>query len=85
MKILLSNLAKRKIKRLLRKDFKLEELLNKKMATLLSDPKHFDLRLHKLSGTTKWSVSIKPDMRMIFEYWQENIVVLDIGSHDEVY
>ena len=49
------------------------------------DPK---LRTHKLSGKLKdlWSFSIEYDLRVIFSFAEQNkVILIDIGSHKEVY
>ena len=46
------------------------------------------LETHKLSGDKKdlWSFAIQYDMRMIFGFESENTaIIVNIGSHDEVY
>ena len=32
-----------------------------------------------------WSISIKGNLRIIFEYIENGIILLDIGTHDDVY
>lgn len=61
-----------------------------KTVTLLeTNPFHPSLRLHKLSGKQKnsYSVSIDLSYRVVLDLIVENsqIVLIDIGSHDEVY
>ena len=46
------------------------------------------LRTHKLSGELKgnWAFSINYSYRIVFEFIDENtILLIDIGTHDEVY
>ncbi len=46
------------------------------------------LKTHKLSGRLQelWSFSVEYDLRIVFYFAEENKVVLvDIGTHDEVY
>jgi len=51
----------------------------------------FDTRLktHKLTGKLKglWALSVDYDCRLVFKFIKENDVILliDIGTHDEVY
>ncbi len=44
-------------------------------------------KFHKLKGQLKGlcAVKIKYDLRLIFEYAGEGIILIDIGKHDEVY
>ena len=49
------------------------------------DPK---LRTHKLTGKLKglWSFSVAYDCRVIFRFINDHdVLLIDIGSHDEVY
>ena len=62
----------------------------KKVLKLLEiNPYHHSLRLHKLKGKfkDKYSVSITMNYRIIisFAIVENEIVLIDIGSHDEVY
>lgn len=58
---------------------------------LSADPTHPSLRTHKLRGslTGCWACSAGYDLRNVFEYvqheGQEAILLLALGTHDEVY
>lgn len=59
-----------------------------KMELFLDDPFSPMLRTHKLSGNLKgtWAFSINDDYRIIFEFLTRNkILLIDFGTHDEVY
>ena len=45
------------------------------------------LRLHKLKGNLNmfWSVSVNPDLRIIFFCQKDVIVLADVGIHKDVY
>ncbi|NPV00254.1 MAG: type II toxin-antitoxin system mRNA interferase toxin, RelE/StbE family [Brevinematales bacterium] len=52
------------------------------------NPYHKKLKTHKLSGKLKglWAFSVDYDCRVVFEFIKEDTVLLiDIGSHDDVY
>jgi mRNA-degrading endonuclease YafQ of YafQ-DinJ toxin-antitoxin module len=54
----------------------------------MNDPYHPKLRTHKLAGQLKdiWSFSIEYHLRIIFYFVNNTEVILeDIGTHDEVY
>jgi len=61
----------------------------KVLKLLCLDPKHPSLRLHKLSGRLDglFSVSINISYRMVVNFIikDDQIVPIDIGSHEEVY
>lgn len=79
-------------KRSYRKRIKGDSILKKKfwrrMEIFLKDPFYPQLRTHKLSGklSGQWAFSVDTDCRIIFEFISEGqILLIDIGSHDEVY
>ena len=68
------------------------DILSKYEKTLIllsANPHHPSLRLHKLQGNLKefYSVSLDLQYRIILDFIivDEVIILLDIGSHDEVY
>nr|WP_239121283.1 type II toxin-antitoxin system RelE/ParE family toxin [Spirulina major] len=60
---------------------------------LAEDPFHPSLRTHKLKGdfAESWSCSIDYSYRIIFEFVrdieneEEAVVLLNMGTHDEIY
>lgn len=61
-----------------------------KTLTLVSaNPHHPSLRLHKLQGRLKafYSISLDLQYRIILDFVivENEIILLDIGAHDEVY
>jgi len=52
------------------------------------NPFNVKLKTHKLSGTLKdcWAFSVDYNFRIIFKFIDKNkVLLIDIGSHDEVY
>ena len=84
---------KRNFKRLVRKNPQLQEKILKILELLGNDPYTPSLKSHKLAGQLEglWACSVAYDCRIIFALKQdpitadELIVLVDIGSHDEVY
>lgn len=79
-------------KRSYRKKVKRNEELKRrfwaKIELFTSNPFSPQLRTHKLSGKLKdqWAFSVDDDCRIVFEFINENnVLLIDIGSHDEVY
>jgi len=87
MNILASSYFQKKYKKIVKKNPKLIDLIEKKFDLLQSSPKHPSLRLHKLTGelTNSWSISIQMNLRIIFQYIDGNILLTNIGPHNEVY
>ena len=77
----------RKLKRLSRKNKDVFSILDTKWELFIRNREHPSLRLHKLSGTlhNRWSISLSRDLRVIFQYVNEGILLVDIGTHGEVY
>ncbi|MEK7591810.1 MAG: hypothetical protein AAB508_00270 [Patescibacteria group bacterium] len=63
------------------------KLLKKKLSLLLQDKYHNGLRLHKieLDELIAWSISLDMKIRVLFVYEGKDIVLVQIGTHDQVY
>ncbi len=76
-------------KEFIRKHRDLIERYKKVLRLLELNPHHNSLRLHKLKGkfSDKYSVSITMSYRIIltFSIVENEIVLIDIGHHDEMY
>jgi mRNA-degrading endonuclease YafQ of YafQ-DinJ toxin-antitoxin module len=62
----------------------------KKIVLFEEDPFHPSLKTHTLSGVMKglWSFSITYEQRLVFDFINEGrsqALLIDIGSHEEVY
>lgn len=79
----------RRAKKFLRKHPELNSTLAEKFDQLRQDPFQPSLKLHPLSGKLEGlqSVSLTHSYRLILtvQIIDEEIVLLDIGSHDDVY
>jgi addiction module RelE/StbE family toxin len=79
-------------KRIYKKKVKNNEELKKRfwdaMELFLKEPFNPHLRTHKLTGRLEglWAFSVTYDCRVIFKFLDEDeILLVDIGGHDEVY
>lgn len=77
----------RSFRRITRKDNGvIKDKSKKQLQLFLDNPKHSSLRLHKLTGKhDEWSMSIDRSMRLTFQYVPDGILLIDIGTHDQVY
>ena len=83
----------RAFKRTTRRRPDLRERIERTLRQLVEDPFHPSLRSHKLRGPLSgaWACSVSYDVRVLFEFAQnpesgeEEILLLTIGSHEEVY
>lgn len=86
MEIFLSPHFQNKYKKIKKKNKNLANKLDKKFDLFRKNPNHPSLRLHKLTGRkNQWSISIKRNLRVIFQYVKSGVLLVDIGSHKEVY
>jgi len=74
-------------RKLTKKNKPLKQSIKKTINQFLKFPQHPSLRLHKLKGKMidDWSISVEANIRIIFTYITDGILLVDIGSHDEVY
>ena len=77
----------KKFKKLNSHDQGLREKVTKKLDTFKQDQNYPSLRLHKVSTSISeaWSLSLDRKLRILFVYREYGILLVDIGSHDEVY
>jgi addiction module RelE/StbE family toxin len=83
----------RALKRKVRRRPDLRERIEQTLRQLAQDPFHPSLRTHKLLGQLSgtWACSVSYDIRILFEFAQnpesdeEEILLLTVGTHDEVY
>jgi addiction module RelE/StbE family toxin len=66
----------------------LQERFQQKITLFVEEPFHPSLRTHRLSGNLDgcWSLSITHEYRLVFKFvLDDKVLLIDIGSHDEVY
>lgn len=88
MEISFSSSFKRSLKKRIKNKPGLEKKIWTKIKIFIDNPFEPSLKTHRLSGKIKncWSFSIEYDVRVIFFFTEkEDIVFIDIGSHEEVY
>jgi toxin HigB-1 len=79
---------KRSYKKRVRNNSRLKKKFWEKMEVFLENPFFPQLRTHKLSGKLagQWAFSVDNDCRIIFEFvGEDRVLLIDVGSHDEVY
>ena len=87
MEILPSSYFSRKYKKFVKKHPQLSSKIDQKLELFRTDQNHPSLRLHKLSAKNAevWSISISTEIRVLFTYTSGGVILIDVGSHDEVY
>ena len=84
---------RRAFKRLTRNNPALQDRVFEALSELIRDPFFPSLKTHKLSGQLSglWACWVEYDCRIVFafepdrETGDEMIVLVDLGSHDDVY
>ncbi|BAY70083.1 type II toxin-antitoxin system YafQ family toxin [Anabaena sp. FACHB-709] len=93
MEVVWSSGFKRSFKKIIKKKPQLKDQIVKVLRLLADDPFTTSLKSHKLTGDLAglWSCSVTYDCRIIFTFSEDEnllemvILLVDIGSHDEVY
>ncbi len=84
----------RAFKRLVKRNPNLRFAIEQTLNQLSEDPFHPSLQTHKLTGDLAgiWSASIDYKLRILFEFVNDDvetqepsILLLNLGSHDDVY
>jgi len=79
---------KRAYKRVTTANPDLKPKIAQAVETFVDNPYHPSLRTHKLSGKLRglWAFVVAYDCRVVFQFLDEqNVLLIDIGKHDEVY
>ena len=93
MQVVWGNGFKRSFKKITKKNPQLIDQIVKALKLLGEDPFTSSLKSHKLGGNLAglWSCSVAYDCRIVFRFSDDEkfleivILLVDIGSHDEVY
>ena len=93
MTLVWDNSFRRSFKRLIRKNPQLHDKIFEVLELLDAAPFASSLKSHKLRGNLEglWACWVEYDCRIVFslatdeQSGEELIVLIDIGSHDEVY
>lgn len=93
MEVVWSSGFKRSFRKITKKNPQLKNQIVKVLRLLADDPFTPSLKSHRLTGNLAglWSCSVAYDCRIIFNFSEDEklleivILLIDIGSHDEVY
>ena len=91
--LVFSSSFKRAFKTIIKRRPDLKSKIEETLRLLATEPYNPILKTHKLKGKLSgaWSCSVEYDCRIIFSFEQnretkaEDILLIDIGTHDEVY
>jgi addiction module RelE/StbE family toxin len=93
MKVVWSSGFKRSFKKITKKNSRLSDKIIETLKLLAVDPFTPSLKSHKLIGQMDglWSCSVSYDCRIIFDISEDGqllemiILLIDVGSHNQVY
>lgn len=87
-----TNTFLRALKRVVRKNPYRRQDIESTLKLLVADPFSPQLETHKLKGklSGSWACSVGRDLRIVFDFvkrgkGKEDILLLEIGTHEEVY
>jgi addiction module RelE/StbE family toxin len=91
-KVVWSNTFIKSIKRVIQRNPELPRNIEDTLRLLAQDPFTPKLRTHKLKGKLSgcWACNVKYNMRIVFQFVksedkEDNIFLIEIGTHDEIY
>lgn len=88
-KLIITESYRKRAKKFFKKHPEVLSQYGKVLKLLCLNPKHPSLRLHKLSGGMEGllsvSINISYRLTLYFAVKNDRIVLVDLGTHDEVY
>lgn len=85
MNLVTSSSFEKDLRKYLKKNSLYKIKVSKCLGLMLENIYHPSLRLHKLIGHENYSVSVDMKIRIIFRLEKDNIFLLRIGNHRQVY
>lgn len=73
------------LSKLVRGNTKLLKKVDKCLRILSTNIHHPSLRTHKLAGLELYSISVDMKIRILFYFEGEDVYLIRIGTHEEVY
>jgi len=73
----------KKFQKLSKVDYQLKQNIISTIEIFQNNPNYPSLRLHKLSKTDSWSISVNMRIRILFVYLtNDEVLLVDIGGHE---
>lgn len=72
-------------KKIIRSNQSLKNQSRKTIEYLSKDLKHSSLRIHKLKNLDYWSIYVNKSIRIIIKIDGDDVYLIDIGKHEDVY
>lgn len=76
-----------RVRKLVKRNSSLSRVIDERLVQFRKDPQNPILRVHKLTGYKQetWSFSVGYDLRILFVVEGDDITLVDIGTHNQVY
>ncbi len=87
MNLIWGSSFKRAYRRMTKRRPQLKSVIHQALRTFATNPFTPELRTHKLSGQLQglWAFTVEYDCRIVFRFINGDAMLVDIGTHDEVY
>lgn len=85
MNIIFSDRFIEELDKLVKRDRKYQKKIHKCLRLLVVNTNYPSLRFHKLAGLDKYSVSVDMKIRILLCFEGEDVYLLRVGTHDDVY
>lgn len=63
----------------------LKKAVFNKLGLLSENPNHPSLRLHRVEGTSLWSLSVNKSIRILVYFQGSDVFIYHVGKHEDVY
>ncbi len=87
MKLLFDKVYLKNFSKITQNNPKLKRKIVDKLGLFIENQNHPSLRLHSFQNGSKkeWSISVNRSIRIAFTYIKNGILLLDIGTHEDIY
>ncbi len=85
MKLIATPRFDREFDRIVKKRLEITKRIHKTLALFSLNPHHPSLRLHKVSHEGVYSLSVDMDLRILLLWEDDQVFLLRIGTHEDVY
>lgn len=87
MNIYLASSYIKAFKKITKNNPRRKQKIKERLELFVKEPDHPSLKLHKLTGGhhNNWSFAVEEDLRVLFTYAEDGVILVDIGKHEDVY
>ncbi len=87
MKVIVSSHYSKRYKKVVSNNQNLHQIVKEKLKLLVQNSSHPSLKIHKFQKGKKeqLSMSVNMSLRIAFIYVDNGVLLLDIGTHEDIY